>query len=95
MKAGAAANIYCLDALARLGMAPSATVYVQSVVEEESTGNGALMTHLRGYKADAVLIPEPETKSSCGQMSDGGLERRMRPHCSGAGRDDIDMRLQN
>jgi acetylornithine deacetylase len=24
------------------------------------TGNGALMTHLRGYKADAVLIPEPE-----------------------------------
>jgi acetylornithine deacetylase len=35
-------------------------VTVQSVVEEESTGNGALMTHLRGYKADAVLIPEPE-----------------------------------
>jgi acetylornithine deacetylase len=35
-------------------------VYVQSVVEEESTGNGALMTHLRGYKADAALIPEPE-----------------------------------
>ena len=25
-----------------------------------STGNGALMTHLRGYRADAVLIPEPE-----------------------------------
>jgi acetylornithine deacetylase len=39
---------------------PAATVTVQSVVEEESTGNGALMTHLRGYKADAVLIPEPE-----------------------------------
>ena len=33
---------------------------MQSVVEEESTGNGALMTHLRGYRADAVLIPEPE-----------------------------------
>ncbi len=30
------------------------------LVEEESTGNGALMTHLRGYKADAALIPEPE-----------------------------------
>jgi acetylornithine deacetylase len=30
------------------------------VVEEESTGNGALMTHLRGYRADAALIPEPE-----------------------------------
>lgn len=60
MKAGAAANLFALDALARLGLQPAATVYVQSVVEEESTGNGALMTHLRGYRADAVLIPEPE-----------------------------------
>ncbi len=60
MKAGAAANLACLDALRRIGLQPAATLYVQSVVEEESTGNGALMTHLRGYKADAVLIPEPE-----------------------------------
>ncbi|MHB1305226.1 MAG: ArgE/DapE family deacylase [Acidiphilium sp.] len=60
MKAGHAANIFALDALRRAGLQPAATVYVQSVVEEESTGNGALMTHLRGYKADAVLIPEPE-----------------------------------
>ena len=60
MKAGAAANIFALDALKRLGLQPASTLYVQSVVEEEATGNGALMTHLRGYKADAVLIPEPE-----------------------------------
>ncbi|MFN7023669.1 MAG: ArgE/DapE family deacylase [Pseudorhizobium sp.] len=60
MKAGHVANIAALDALRRIGLQPAATVYVQSVVEEESTGNGALMTHLRGYKADAVLIPEPE-----------------------------------
>jgi acetylornithine deacetylase len=60
MKAGHTANLFCLDALRRIGLQPAATVYVQSVVEEESTGNGALMTHLRGYKADAVLIPEPE-----------------------------------
>lgn len=60
MKAGHAANLFCLDALRRIGLQPAGTVYVQSVVEEESTGNGALMTHLRGYKADAVLIPEPE-----------------------------------
>lgn len=60
MKAGHAANLFCLDALRRIGLQPAATVYIQSVVEEESTGNGALMTHLRGYKADAVLIPEPE-----------------------------------
>ena len=60
MKAGAAANLFCLDAMRRIGLQPAATVTVQSVVEEESTGNGALMTHLRGYRADAVLIPEPE-----------------------------------
>jgi len=60
MKAGHAANLFALDALRRIGLQPAATVYIQSVVEEESTGNGALMTHLRGYKADAVLIPEPE-----------------------------------
>jgi acetylornithine deacetylase len=60
MKAGHAANIFALEALRRIGLQPAATVYVQSVVEEESTGNGALMTHLRGYRADAVLIPEPE-----------------------------------
>jgi acetylornithine deacetylase len=60
MKAGHAANLFALDALRRLGLQPAATVYLQSVVEEESTGNGALMTHLRGYRADAALIPEPE-----------------------------------
>ena len=60
MKAGHAANLYALDALRRIGLQPAATVTLQSVVEEESTGNGALMTHLRGYRADAVLIPEPE-----------------------------------
>jgi acetylornithine deacetylase len=60
MKAGWAANFAALDALAALGLQPAATLYLQSVVEEESTGNGALMTHLRGYRADAVLIPEPE-----------------------------------
>ena len=60
MKAGAAANIFALDALRRAGLQPAASVYVQSVVEEESTGNGALQTLLQGYTADAVLIPEPE-----------------------------------
>jgi acetylornithine deacetylase len=60
MKAGAAANIFALDALRRIGLQPAATVYVQSVVEEESTGNGALQTFLQGYTADAAFIPEPE-----------------------------------
>ena len=60
MKAGAGANVFAFEALRRIGLQPAATVYLQSVVEEESTGNGAMQTFLRGYTADAVLIPEPE-----------------------------------
>ncbi|MGI9415926.1 MAG: ArgE/DapE family deacylase [Hyphomicrobiales bacterium] len=63
MKAGVASNLFALDALRRIGLQPAATLYVQSVVEEESTGNGALMTHLRGYRAEAALVPEPMGES--------------------------------
>ena len=60
MKAGQAQIFFALDALRRAGFVPAARVHLQTVVEEESTGNGALMTYLRGYDAEAVLIPEPE-----------------------------------
>jgi len=60
MKAGLAANVFALDAIRRAGYAPAATVHVQSVTEEECTGNGALAALLRGYSADAAIIPEPE-----------------------------------
>ncbi|KGF68483.1 acetylornithine deacetylase [Hoeflea sp. BAL378] len=59
MKAGLASNLFALDALRHLGLAPAADVFVQSVVEEECTGNGALACLQRGYRADAALIPEP------------------------------------
>jgi acetylornithine deacetylase len=60
MKAGIAANLFALDALRRLGYQPAARVHVQSVVEEECTGNGALACLVEGYTADAAIIPEPE-----------------------------------
>jgi acetylornithine deacetylase len=63
MKAGCASNIFALDALKSLGLQPAATVYLQSVVEEESTGDGALMTHLRGYRAQAALVSEPSAET--------------------------------
>ncbi len=59
MKAGIAANIFAVDALRRLGLQPAATLYQQSVTEEECTGNGALAALVRGYKAEAAIIPEP------------------------------------
>lgn len=59
MKAGISAMVFALDAIRSAGFAPAADIFVQSVTEEESTGNGALSTLVRGYRADAVLIPEP------------------------------------
>jgi acetylornithine deacetylase len=59
MKSGVSAMVFALAALAKAGYAPASDVYVETVTEEESTGNGALSTLARGYRADACLIPEP------------------------------------
>ena len=59
MKQGVAAIVFALDALAAAGLEPAADVILQTVTEEECTGNGALSTLARGYRADAVLITEP------------------------------------
>jgi len=63
MKAGLSANLFAFDALARLGLAPAAEVYLQSVIEEECTGNGALACLQRGYRAEAALITEPSAET--------------------------------
>ncbi|WP_159708604.1 ArgE/DapE family deacylase [Arthrobacter sp. 18067] len=60
MKAGLVAGLYAIDAIRDAGLELAAPLYFQSVVEEESTGNGTLSAIQRGYTADAVLIPEPE-----------------------------------
>ncbi|MBP2368549.1 ArgE/DapE family deacylase [Pseudonocardia parietis] len=60
MKAGIGANLFALEALRTAGYRPTARIHVQSVVEEECTGNGSLAALLRGYTADACVIPEPE-----------------------------------
>lgn len=59
MKAGIVAYTQALRALRNLGYEPAAPVYLQSVVEEECTGNGALACLVEGYTADAAIIPEP------------------------------------
>lgn len=59
MKSGLIACMAALDALRRVGLQPAADVFLQSVVEEECTGNGALACLQRGYRADAAFIPEP------------------------------------
>ena len=59
MKSGVAAMVFAMDALRSAGLEPAADVHLQTVTEEESTGNGALSTLLRGYRAEAALVPEP------------------------------------
>jgi acetylornithine deacetylase len=59
MKAGVACMVFAMDAIRAAGFEPAADVYLQTVTEEESTGNGALAALLRGYRADAALIPKP------------------------------------
>ncbi|MEO8654637.1 MAG: ArgE/DapE family deacylase [Ramlibacter sp.] len=59
MKAGIVAYTMAFTALRQLGFEPAAPLYLQSVIEEECTGNGALACLVAGYTADAALIPEP------------------------------------
>ena len=63
MKQGVSAMVFAMDALRTAGLAPASDVYVETVTEEESTGNGALSTLARGYLADACLIPEPSANT--------------------------------
>lgn len=59
MKGGTISYLWALQALKDLGAEPASKVILQSVVEEECTGNGALSLLEKGYKADAAIIPEP------------------------------------
>ncbi|MBL0148592.1 MAG: ArgE/DapE family deacylase [Ideonella sp.] len=68
MKAGIVAYLSAFDALRRLGFEPAAKLVLQSVVEEECTGNGALACLVEGYTADAALIPEPMPMVMSAQM---------------------------
>jgi acetylornithine deacetylase len=59
MKAGLAAMLGAVRALRGFGLAPLGDVQLQSVVEEECGGNGALQCILALPPVDACVIPEP------------------------------------
>ncbi len=59
MKCGLAAIVGAVRGLRALGRSPMAPVHLESVVEEECTGNGTLQTILAGYTADAAIVAEP------------------------------------
>jgi acetylornithine deacetylase len=59
MKCGLAAIVGAVRGLRQLGLSPKAPVTIQSVVEEEITGNGTLQCVLAGHSADAAIVTEP------------------------------------
>jgi len=59
MKSGLAAMLGAVKALRSLGLHPLAPVQLQSVVEEECTGNGALQCAVSGLRGDACVVLEP------------------------------------
>ncbi|WP_028546670.1 peptidase [Paenibacillus taiwanensis] len=59
MKGGTVSLLLALQAIKELGISLQGDVIFQSVIEEESGGAGTLAAIVKGYKADAALIPEP------------------------------------
>lgn len=59
MKSGIAAMIFAVRAIKESGIELGADVLLETVIEEECTGNGALAALDKGYTADGALIPEP------------------------------------
>ncbi|WCN37549.1 peptidase [Aneurinibacillus uraniidurans] len=59
MKGGNVSLLLAIQCLKELGVQLKGDVIFQSVIEEESGGAGTLATVLRGYTADAAIIPEP------------------------------------
>ncbi len=59
MKAGIVSYVTAFRALRLAGLQPAAEVQMQSVIEEECSGNGALAAMLAMPKTDGVIIPEP------------------------------------
>ena len=59
MKGGNVSLLLALESIIKSGVKLKGDVIFESVIEEESGGIGTLATLVRGYTADAAIIPEP------------------------------------
>ncbi len=64
MKGGVVAMTKALDSIIKSGIKLRGDVILQSVVNEEHSGNGTLACVARGYKADAAIVTEPSHSSN-------------------------------
>lgn len=77
MKGGMAAAVMSARCLKELGFIPEGDLILEFVVDEEFGGaNGTLACRLRGYEADAAIIPEPTNMAVC-TSSQGGMYLRI------------------
>jgi acetylornithine deacetylase len=76
MKAGLAAQVAAVEALAAAGVRLRGRVHLQSVVGEEDGGLGTFATVQRGYRGDLAVICEP-TSTQLVTASAGALTFRL------------------
>lgn len=63
MKGGLVAGLWAIEGVLRAGFRPVGNVAFENVIEEEAGGSGGtLACFLRGYTADAMLVPEPQPR---------------------------------
>lgn len=64
MKGGIVAALYAIKAIIDSGVQLKGKVMLETVIGEEDGGVGALDAVLRGYRADAAIVPEPSELSA-------------------------------
>lgn len=76
MKGGLAASLMAVRCLQETGVRLYGDVLIESVVDEEFGGaNGTLACRVRGYEADAAIVPEPTNLAVCPATRGGAMWR--------------------
>ena len=65
MKGGLVAGLIAITALLKADYIPKGSVWIQSVIGEESGGAGTLAAVMHGYRADAAIVLEPTRMAIC------------------------------
>ncbi|HEY7303366.1 MAG TPA: M20/M25/M40 family metallo-hydrolase [Bryobacteraceae bacterium] len=74
MKGGIAINLFVIEALAHMNLSLAGDLLFETVVDEEFGGvNGTLAGRLKGFNADAAIIPEPSLLRVCPAQRGGRI----------------------
>ena len=98
-KAGVAAMVFALRAIIEAGFEPAGDVILETVVDEETGGNGTLACLQRGYRADAAVFTEPSDGRVYyahvgGQLFEVSVAGRAAHPSQGKGIDAIEMMMK-